>query len=84
MVFSSVLVGVLPDLLVGVVELNQQDDGDRLEAAVAVLVLRLLRHAVEEVVLVKGIVINESMRLERHRVVFFTWKSLFTMTRTQS
>ena len=42
---------MFPDLLVGVVEFDEEDDRDRLEAAVAVLVLGLLRHAVEEVVL---------------------------------
>ena len=49
------LVGVFPDLFVGIVELDEEDDGDRLQAAVAVLVLGFLRHAVQEVILMRKI-----------------------------
>ena len=41
-------VGVLPDGLVGVVELDEKDDGDGLEIAVPLLVLRLAGHRIAE------------------------------------
>jgi hypothetical protein len=45
---DNLLVGVFPDILVGVVELDEQDDGDRLQVSVAFFVLRLAGHRATE------------------------------------